>query len=130
MGTESSSEDKKVPQEAPQEVESPPKQAESQENLPEEKQTAVCEADASKSNDSISNNSKETSSCEIIESIDYKTSEENIKKGTRSPSSECSDWVEDFGSDIEMTEEEISKITEEKIPEDVEGELEDDWENW
>jgi len=72
------------------------------------------------SNDTISNNSKETSSCEIV---DIKASEESIKKET----SECSDWVEDFGSDIEMSEDEINKINESIQQDDNIG---DDWENW
>merc|ERR1719376_347293 len=72
------------------------------------------------SNDTISNNSKETSSCEIV---DIRASEESIKKET----SECSDWVEDFGSDIEMSEDEINKINESIQQDDNIG---DDWENW
>ena len=41
--------------------------------------------------------------------------------------SECSDWVEDFGSDIEMSEDEINKINESIQQDDNIG---DDWENW
>merc|ERR1719376_1457381 len=73
-----------------------------------------------KSNDTISNNSKETSSCEIV---DIKASEESIRKET----SECSDWVEDFGSDIEMSEDDINKINESIQQDDNIG---DDWESW
>merc|ERR1719376_1723781 len=93
------------------------KKAESQtlDSAVEKKQELISE-----SNDTISNNSKETSSCEIV---DIKASEESIKKET----SECSDWVEDFGSDIEMSEDEINKINESIQQDDNIG---DDWENW
>jgi len=94
---------KNLPQESPKKAESPSGEQENIENQTldgavEKKQDLINE-----SNDNISNNSKETSSCEIV---DIKTSEESIKKET----SECSDWVEDFGSDIEMSEDEINKI--------------------
>jgi len=102
--------DKDLPQEST-------KKAENQtlDGAVEKKQELINE-----SNDTISNNSKETSSCEIV---DIKASEESIKKET----SECSDWVEDFGSDIEMSEDEINKINESIQQDDNIG---DDWENW
>jgi len=93
--------DKDLPQDSPKKAESPSKDQDQNQTLDdavEKKQDLINE-----SNDNISNNSKETSSCEIV---DIKASEESIKKET----SECSDWVEDFGSDIEMSEDEINKI--------------------
>jgi len=112
--------DKDLPQDSPKKAESSTKEKENNENQTldgavEKKQDLINE-----SNDNISNNSKETSSCEIV---DIKASEESIKKET----SECSDWVEDFGSDIEMSEDEINKINESIQQDDNIG---DDWENW
>jgi len=110
--------DKDLPQDSPKKAESPSKDQDQNQTLDdavEKKQDLINE-----SNDNISNNSKETSSCEIV---DIKTSEESIKKET----SECSDWVEDFGSDIEMSEDEINKINESIQQDDNIG---DDWENW
>jgi len=108
--------DKDLPRESPKKAESPSEdQNQTPDDAVEKKQDLINE-----SNDNISNNSKETSSCEIV---DIKASEESIKKET----SECSDWVEDFGSDIEMSEDEINKINESIQQDDNIG---DDWENW
>jgi len=117
---EDAASNKDLPQESAKKAESPSKDQESAKNQTldgavEKKQELINE-----SNDTISNNSKETSSCEIV---DIKASEESIKKET----SECSDWVEDFGSDIEMSEDEINKINESIQQDDNIG---DDWENW
>ena len=68
--------DKDLPQDSPKKAESPSKDQDQNQTLDdavEKKQDLINE-----SNDNISNNSKETSSCEIV---DIKTSEESIKKG-------------------------------------------------
>lgn len=64
--------------------------------------------------------SKEASSCEIIESADFKSPKD-------SSSGNSSDWEKEF--DIDMTEEEISNVLQQTTTVE-DDEVDDDWEGW